>query len=121
MTYLNNTLKTGGQAVVLAILMATTVAAQTAMPTELTTLEDVEFPTLDSVDTDQAIVDSLIGQGYEGIEIARMDDAIIVTAERGGVPTKMLFSPTEGTLLLVDGIVPADSFTTKPASDAPRD
>ncbi|TGN62089.1 hypothetical protein E4L95_07975 [Paracoccus liaowanqingii] len=103
------TIKLGGKAAALAMLMATASFAQTATteaPAGMTTMEAVEFPTLTTVDTDEAVAEELVAQGYENIVIVRSDDALAVTAERGGVPTEMVFSPTEGTLVLIDGVAP---------------
>ncbi|QBX35694.1 hypothetical protein E4191_14070 [Paracoccus liaowanqingii] len=103
------TIKLGGKAAALAMLMATASFAQTATteaPAGMTTMEAVEFPTLTTVDTDEAVAEELVAQGYENIVIVRTDDALAVTAERGGVPTEMVFSPTEGTLVLIDGVAP---------------
>lgn len=115
MTHPVETLKLGGKAAILATLMATASFAQTATPeattTEapaagMTTMEAVEFPTLTTVETDEAVTEDLTAQGYENVEVLRGDNALTVTADRGGVPTEMVFSPTEGTLLLIDGVAP---------------
>lgn len=115
MTHPVKTLKLGGKAAILATLMATASFAQTAAPeattTEapaagMTTMEAVNFPTLTTVETDAAVTEDLTAQGYEKVVVLRGADALTVTAERGGVPTEMVFSPTEGTLLLIDGVAP---------------
>lgn len=109
-THTIDTLKLGGKAVALATLMATASFAQTATTEApaagMTTMDAVEFPTLSSVETDQQVAEDLVAQGYENIVIVRTDDALTVSADRGGVPTEMVFSPTEGTLILVDGVQP---------------
>lgn len=109
-THTIDTLKLGGKAVALATLMATASFAQTATTEApaagMTTMDAVEFPTLSSVETDQQVAEDLVAQGYENIVIVRSDDALTVSADRGGVPTEMVFSPTEGTLILVDGVQP---------------
>lgn len=100
-------LKLGGVAAVLTALMATASLAQTAVPTEgMTTMEEVQFPTLDSFATDQEVIDSLSAQGYENVVVLRGSETLIVSGERGGLPTELIFSATDGTLLMVDGIEP---------------
>lgn len=111
--------KLGGKAAILATLMATASFAQTATteaPAAMTTMDAVEFPVLTSVETDQEVIDSLSAQGYENVVVTRADGTLIVTGERGGLPTEMIFSDTDGTLVLVDGVEPV---TTAPAAPAP--
>ncbi|MFN3277965.1 MAG: hypothetical protein ACK41Y_06155 [Paracoccus hibiscisoli] len=110
--------KLGGKAAILATLMATASFAQTTAteaPAEVTTMDAVEFPALTSVETDQEVIDSLSAQGYENVVVTRADGTLIVTGERGGLPTEMIFSDTDGTLVLVDGVEPV---TTAPAPAA---
>ena len=100
-------LKLGGAAAVLTALMATAALAQTAVPTEgMTTMEEVQFPTLDGFATDQEVIDSLSAQGYENVVVLRGPETLTVSGERGGLPTELIFSATDGTLLMVDGIEP---------------
>ena len=108
-----NALKMGGKAAVLAALMAGTAYAQTATPpAELTTMDEVQFPTLQGTDTDEQVITALTEQGYENLVITRADDTLVVTGERGGLPTEMVFSAADGTLVLVDGVEPAAPATT---------
>lgn len=102
-----NRLKLGGQAAAIATLMATAAFAQTAPADDLTTMDAVQFPVIASVQTDQDVVDSLTAQGYDNIVVLRGAETVTVTAERGGLPTEMMFSTADGTLLLVDGVEPA--------------
>ncbi len=105
-------LKTGGTAAVLAALMATASIAQTAAPAEgMTMMEEVQFPTLDRFATDQEVIDSLSAQGYENIAVVRGPDTLIVSGEHGGLPTELIFSAADGTLVLVDGIEPVINDT----------
>lgn len=108
MTRSIETLKLGGKAAILATLMATASFAQTA-PAGVTTLDEVEFPTLQSVETDQQVIDDLSAQGYENVVVTRADDTLIVTGERGGLPTEMIFSAADGALVSVDGVVPGEA------------
>ena len=72
-------LKLGGAAAVLTALMATASLAQTAVPTEgMTTMEEVQFPTLDGFATDQEVIDSLSAQGYENVVVLRGPETLIV-------------------------------------------
>lgn len=109
MTHPFETLKLGGKAAILATLMATASFAQTATteaPAGMTTMEEVDFPTLTTVETDEAVAAEIVAQGYENVVIVRTDEALTVAAERGGVPTEMVFSPVDGTLMMVDGVEP---------------
>lgn len=113
-------LKLGGKAAVLATLMATASFAQTAAPADgITTMEEVQFPTLDGYATDQEVIDSLSAQGYENVAVVRGDDTLVVSGERGGLPTELIFSATDGTLVLADGIEPVTDDTTAAPADAP--
>lgn len=116
MIHLVSTLMRGGRAVALTALMATATLAQSPAsdaPAGMTTMEAVDFPTLSTVGTDEAVAEDLVAQGYEKIVILRAEDVLVVTAERGGVPTEMVFSPDDGTLLMIDGVEP---MTGDPAS-----
>ncbi|WP_169308758.1 hypothetical protein [Paracoccus gahaiensis] len=109
MTHPVETLKLGGKAAILATLMATASFAQTATteaPAGMTTMEEVDFPTLTTVETDEAVAAEIVAQGYENVVVVRTDEALTVAAERGGVPTEMVFSPVDGTLMMVDGVEP---------------
>ena len=111
--------KLGGKAAILATLMATASFAQTAAtetPAEMTTMEAVEFPVLTSVETDQAVIDSLSEQGYENVVVTRADGTLVVTGERGGLPTEMVFTDTDGTLVLIDGVEPVAATGTADAA-----
>lgn len=115
--------KLGGKAAILATLMATASFAQTAAtetPAEMTTMEAVEFPVLTSVETDQAVIDSLSEQGYENVVVTRAEGTLVVTGERGGLPTEMVFTDTDGTLVLIDGVEPvaAPAATGTVAADS---
>ncbi|TJZ93369.1 hypothetical protein FA743_03885 [Paracoccus gahaiensis] len=69
-------------------------------------MEEVDFPTLTTVETDEAVAAEIVAQGYENVVVVRTDEALTVAAERGGVPTEMVFSPVDGTLMMVDGVEP---------------
>lgn len=49
---------------------------------------------------------SLSAQGYENVVVLRGPETLIVSGERGGLPTELIFSATDGALLMVDGIEP---------------
>ncbi|WP_410218195.1 hypothetical protein [Paracoccus sp. (in: a-proteobacteria)] len=74
-------------------------------------MDAIAFPVLEDVTSDQAIIDSLSAQGYKRIRIIREGEGVVVAAERANIPTEMLFSATDGRLLLVDGIEPPASAT----------
>lgn len=106
-------LKMGGKAAALAALMAGAAYAQTATPpAELTTMDEVQFPTLQGTETDEQVITALTEQGYENVVVTRADDTLVVTGERGGLPTEMVFNAADGTLVLVDGVEPAAPATT---------
>ncbi|MBM3606137.1 MAG: hypothetical protein FJX25_15840 [Alphaproteobacteria bacterium] len=121
------TLKMGGTVAALATLLATAAVAQTATTDtpavtanpQVTTMEGVQFPVLDSFATDQDVIDSLSAQGYENITVTREGETMRVTAERGGLPTEMMFSAADGSLQMVDGVEPVDTTGTAPAGVAP--
>ncbi|CAM3338910.1 hypothetical protein PANO111632_14935 [Paracoccus nototheniae] len=110
MNRLFGTLRTGGLAMVLATAAAVASQAQTAAPDvpagEVTRMEAIEFPVLTSVATDEEVAADLVAQGYQNIVVVRTPDALVVAAERGGVPTEMVFSPVDGTLIMIDGVAP---------------
>ncbi|WP_405403155.1 hypothetical protein [Paracoccus sp. Ld10] len=123
MTHLITAMKLGGKAAVLAIVMASASGAQTAAPVDgMTTMEEIQFPTLDGFATDQQVIDSLSAQGYENVAVVRGADALVVSGERGGLPTELIFSAMDGTLVMVDGIEPVPAgAVAEPATVPPTD
>lgn len=110
----------GGKTAALAALLATTAAAQTAVPTpegnvvvipeaaleaeSRSVLVESDYPVLTSFDNDQAIAETLIGQGFTNVVINRTGPILTITATRDGVPIELVYSTANGRLMSVDGV-----------------
>ncbi|SCY78016.1 hypothetical protein [Paracoccus tibetensis] len=110
----------GGKTAALAALLATTAAAQTAVPTpegnvvvipeaaleaeSRSVLVESDYPVLTSFDNDQVIAETLIGQGFTNVVINRTGPILTITATRDGVPIELVYSTANGRLMSVDGV-----------------
>lgn len=126
---LNSSIKTlmlGGKAAVIAALMAGTAMAQTTIistPTgnDVLATEDAmdaeaskgivwadDYPVLEEVENNDAIIDMMIGQGFTDLKITRKGPMLTVTGQRDGVPTELVYSTANGRLVSVDGVETQD-------------
>lgn len=103
-----------------AAMLAAPVAAQQAVPTpEGNTVivpdaaleaessiapEAIGYATLTSFDSDQAVAETLIAQGFTNLVINRTGPTMTVTGTRDGVPTELVYSLANGRLMSVDGV-----------------
>lgn len=126
---LNSSIKTlmlGGKAAAIAALMAGTAMAETTIistPTGNDVLAtesamDAEaskgivwaddYPVLEEVENNDAIIDMMIGQGFTDLKITRKGPMLTVTGQRDGVPTELVYSTANGRLVSVDGVETQD-------------
>lgn len=120
------TLMLGGKAAAIAALMAGTAMAETTIistPTGNDVLAtesamDAEaskgivwaddYPVLEEVENNDAIIEMMIGQGFTDLKITRKGPMLTVTGQRDGVPTELVYSTANGRLVSVDGIETQD-------------
>lgn len=141
---LNDTFKIvlmGGKAAALGAMFATTAMAQTVVETPagntavvvdpalqaekpVGAVTQQAFPLPEQFENDQAVSEALLAQGFTDIRILREGPIMTVTAQRNGVPTELVYSTANGTLISVDGVemraapdATGDGQTT-PAPDA---
>ncbi|WP_411837758.1 hypothetical protein [Paracoccus sp. ME4] len=63
-----------------------------------------DYPRLESIENYEAIAETLSAQGYSDIFIQREGPILTITAQRGGVPTELVYSTANGRLVSVDGV-----------------
>ncbi|WP_378946851.1 hypothetical protein [Paracoccus sp. R86501] len=132
------TLMLGGKAAAIAALMAGTAMAETTIistPTGNNVLAtesamDAEqskgmvwaddFPVLEEVENNDAIIDTMIGQGFTDLKITRKGPMLTVTGQRAGVPTELVYSTANGRLVSVDGVETQDRSVEGTPSIADR-
>ena len=138
---LNSSIKTlmlGGKAAAIAALMAGTAMAETTIistPTGNDVLAtesamDAEpskgivwaddFPVLEEVENNEAIIDTMIAQGFTDLKITRKGPMLTVTGQRAGVPTELVYSTANGRLISVDGVETQDRTVDGTPSIADR-
>lgn len=111
----------GGKAAILAALLGSTAMAQDTeiesstgetvlVPEAAETAESPEgainptdFPLPEQLDNEEAVAETLIAQGFEDIHILREGPMLTVNATRDGVPTELVYSVANGSLVSVDG------------------
>lgn len=125
-----NTALIGGKVLALGALMGTTAVAQTAIVVDKTdtvvetpagntavvpgtaaapgapvgAVVDGEYRLIEQIDNDQAVAETLIAQGFSDVHILREGALMTVTAQRDGVPTELVYSIANGSLVSVDGV-----------------
>ena len=132
------TLMLGGKAAAIAALMAGTAMAETTIistPTGNDVLAtesamDAEpskgivwaddFPVLEEVENNDAIIDTMIAQGFTDLKITRKGPMLTVTGQRAGVPTELVYSTANGRLISVDGVETQDRTVDGTPSIADR-
>ncbi|MDN5568608.1 MAG: hypothetical protein L0G27_07685 [Paracoccus sp. (in: a-proteobacteria)] len=120
------TLMLGGKVAAIATLMAGTAMAQTttiATPqgNDVTVSDqalDAEpslgmewadgYPVLEEVENNDAIIQTMIGQGFSDLKIVRKGPMLTITGQRAGVPTELVYSTANGRLVSVDGVETRD-------------
>ena len=78
-----------------------------------------DYPVLEQVENNDAIIDMMIGQGFSDLKILRKGQMLTITGQRDGVPTELVYSTANGRLLSVDGVETRDA-TDSPSSIADR-
>ena len=130
---LTKSLKTaliGGKVLALTALMGTTAIAQTAIVVDegdtvvetpagntaivpgtaaapgeaVGAVVEGEYRLIEQIDNDQAVAETLISQGFSDVHILREGALMTVTAQRHGVPTELVYSIANGSLVSVDGV-----------------
>lgn len=132
------TLMLGGKAAAIAALMAGTAMAETTIistPTGNDVLAtesamDAEpskgivwaddYPVLEEVENNDAIIDMMIGQGFTDLKITRKGPMLTVTGQRDGIPTELVYSTANGRLVSVDGVETQDRSVDGEPSIADR-
>ena len=132
------TLMLGGKAAAIAALMAGTAMAETTIistPTgnDVLTTESAmdaepskgivwadDFPVLEEVENNDAIIDTMIAQGFTDLKITRKGPMLTVTGQRAGVPTELVYSTDNGRLISVDGVETQDRTVDGTPSIADR-
>ncbi|MCZ0963955.1 hypothetical protein [Paracoccus benzoatiresistens] len=111
----------GGKAAALGTMLATTTLAQTVVETPSGNTAVVTDPALEPTapvgavvqpdlplpeqfENDVAVSETLLAQGFTDIRIVRKGPIMTVTAQRNGMPTELLYSTANGTLVSVDGV-----------------
>ncbi|RJE84826.1 hypothetical protein [Paracoccus onubensis] len=107
---------TAGKAAVLTVLLGSTTLAQGSTDNEAIVPEaaktsepnagavrDSEFPIPEQLDNNDAVIDTLISQGFTDIHILRKAAIMTVTAMRDGQPVELVYNVSNGTLVSVDG------------------
>lgn len=120
----------GGKVLALGALMGTTAIAQTAIVVDendtvvetpagntavvpgtaaapgapVGAVVDGEYRLIEQIDNDQAVAETLIAQGFSDVHILREGALMTVTAQRDGVPTELVYSIANGSLVSVDGV-----------------
>lgn len=120
----------GGKVLALGALMGTTAIAQTAIVVDendtvvetpagntavvpgtaaapgapVGAVVDGEYRLIEQIDNDQAVAETLIAQGFSDVHILREGALMTVTAQRNGVPTELVYSIANGSLVSVDGV-----------------
>lgn len=116
MTPTIKTLLAAGQTAALAALLGSTALAQTSdtetvlVPepaleanSSIGIISEAAPRTLEQMDNDQTIADTLILQGFTDIHILREGPMMTVTAQRDGQPIELVYSVANGTLVSIDG------------------
>ncbi|MDP0927527.1 hypothetical protein Q0601_10120 [Paracoccus onubensis] len=107
---------TAGKAAVLTVLLGSTALAQGSTDNEAIVPEaaktsepnagavrDSDFPIPEQLDNNDAVIDTLISQGFTDIHILRKAAIMTVTAMRDGQPVELVYNVSNGTLVSVDG------------------
>ncbi len=119
----------GAKAAALGSMLATTALAQTvvetpsgntavvtdpalAPATPIGAVTPQSFPLPEQFENDMAVSETLLSQGFTDIRIARNGPIMTVTAQRNGVPTELVYSTANGTLVSVDGVELRDAPDT---------
>lgn len=62
------------------------------------------FPLAEQIENDQAVIDTLLSQGFTDIRILREGPIMTINAQRDGQPTELVYSIANGSLVSVDGV-----------------
>lgn len=81
------------------------------------------FPLPQQLENDQAVIETLLSQGFTDIHILREGAMMTVSAQRNGQPTELVYSVANGTLVSVDGVKLREQpdATGNQGSDVARD
>jgi len=66
------------------------------------------LPVLEEVENNDAIIQTMIAQGFTDLKITRKGPTLTITGQREGVPTELVYSTDNGQLKSVDGVETVD-------------
>ncbi|MCQ0970760.1 hypothetical protein MLD63_10020 [Paracoccus sp. TK19116] len=127
-----NTLKSlmiGGKVVALGTLLGTTAMAQTSTDTVIVpeaamerdtaigTIGDSAPRSMEQMDNDQMIAETLIAQGFGDVYILREGPILTVTANRDGEEIELVYSVANGRLMSINGYEVGDDGEVETAGD----
>ena len=107
----------GGKIAALGALLGTTAMAQTTTTTDTVVVPEAAVEesspigvtgenaprTIEQMDNDEAIAETLVAQGFEDIYILREGPIMTVTAQRLGEEVELVYSVANGTLVSING------------------
>lgn len=112
------TLMAGGKAAAIVTLLGTSALAQTSVTdteavivpqpaleaeSSMGVISEAAPRTLEQMDNDQNVAETLLAQGFSDIYILREGPMMTVTAQRDGQPIELVYSVANGSLVSVNG------------------